>query len=157
VLRRLLNLLTALSLLLCVAVLALWVCSFFYYDVAGFWPSPAQRRAYGIVSDHGTVCFIIVAEGSGSKRWAFRHNRSRTPELPVARRAGFVFHRQAGELAVGVPHWLPSLLLATPAAVALVRRNRRRVPGLCPACGYDLRATPDRCPECGRNSTSRAA
>ena len=48
------------------------------------------------------------------------------------------------------PFWLPAALAAVlPAAWCRERivRNHREQHGLCPACGYDLRATPGRCPE----------
>jgi len=55
-------------------------------------------------------------------------------------------------LAIGTPHWLPTILLAGLPLVRLIRRLRHERAarlGLCPVCNYDLRATPERCPECG--------
>jgi hypothetical protein len=51
-----------------------------------------------------------------------------------------------------VPYWMPAALFATapaPWGIAYRRHRRRQRAGHCPTCGYDLRATPDRCPECG--------
>jgi hypothetical protein len=41
------------------------------------------------------------------------------------------------------------LIMALPIIFAKLPRRRTIPNGLCPVCGYDLRATPDRCPECG--------
>ena len=44
---------------------------------------------------------------------------------------------------------LGTLVFVAASLPAHVRRALRRRRGLCPACGYDLRATPGQCPECG--------
>ena len=67
-------------------------------------------------------------------------------------RYGFRYTRWSnGSAEIGVPlnviaiaFALGGLCIAT-----LGWRKRRTETGLCPACGYDLRATPERCPECG--------
>lgn len=55
-------------------------------------------------------------------------------------------------LYVAIPFWVLALVFGPWPIFVLNRRLRhgkRYAAGLCPSCGYDLRATPERCPECG--------
>jgi hypothetical protein len=63
---------------------------------------------------------------------------------------------------VMVPYWSVVALMALITVVEssrIVRQGRyahRLQCGLCPRCGYDLRATPGRCPECGQTNAAPA-
>lgn len=56
-------------------------------------------------------------------------------------------HSMALPVVAAITAALPTIWIAL--ALGQFRRARRTWRGLCPTCGYDLRASPDRCPECG--------
>jgi hypothetical protein len=170
--RILLNALTILSMLLCLASAGVWVRSYRWWDDVGWAgpPSPDAASFYFTLASAGggadlTIGFnprgiraewvdegwhwyssnrrpIAYANTAPANRWGFGYDSYGAAEF---RRASIVF-----------PLWLSTILFALPPLtrfVFFIRRRRVR-DGHCRYCGYDLRATPDRCPECGRAPAS---
>ena len=88
-------------------------------------------------------------------------SRTGSPKVDFA---GLLIVRQPtlGWTAVSIPLWMLAALFAMPPIIVLLRRRwwviiERSRQGLCPTCGYDLRATTGRCPECGLEPRPAAA
>jgi hypothetical protein len=173
--RRLLNLLTVLSLLLCVATGVLWIRSHFVEDQL-IWRNVNGARWVSTAPGH-LVIGLELADWSGWPTDSYGVRYERGQPLPVAehvvrtlvlnvgprdtfeqwQRAGFGWWRwrpasRASVFArLVVPLWA---VIPVTAALPLWRgirawRRSRRNAGRCRSCGYDLRATPEKCPECG--------
>jgi hypothetical protein len=170
----------ALSLLLCVATVALWVRSYWVSDAIHWW-HPTRRVYYSVASARGRVaCQSDEPRDARLATGPYRPGHAGYDTIPLpnedwedgwgvpfdARRTfmGFGYVRATrglGRLSTQmgiVPMWFVTLLTALPPAVHAFRlRRHRRAKGVCLRCGYDLRATPDRCPECGTVPTAQPA
>jgi hypothetical protein len=157
--RIVLNGLTGLSLVICLATAMLWVRS---YWLSQHWGFVRDDSALIGGTMRGTLCFLWIHTPSANRWRTTYHDESPQSPAKALDRArwrwhGFAFDR-AAETAfspssgyVLMPCWaVLSLSALLPVARVFAHHfPRKKVAGLCATCGYDLRATPDRCPECG--------
>ena len=167
--RRVFNLVSVASLLLCLGVAAIWVRG--YWRASGVlwmrndvWHAVEVDRGelrisqlesgdcldehdYGPQESHGEYSRFILRytdpyHTRTDRQWAgIRWTKKAVGEHGPACVLSIPLGYVAGVLAVCPGFWLG---LRGP----LERRRRLRA-GLCLVCGYDLRATKTRCPECG--------
>jgi hypothetical protein len=167
--------LAGLSLLLSVAMAAMWVRSYWRFD-NGFL---LGRRG----NDYPYVVSIQSMRGATSICWQYPVSPTQSVEkiewkwgrmtrpygsFPASverhlhadwKFLGFWRNHQVKSFAnldaIVIPYWFTALVTGFLGGWRiLVTRKRqrqifRRANNLCLDCGYDLRATPDRCPECG--------
>ena len=152
--RYILNALTVLSILLCLATAATWIYALRRPASIDYRWHHGQR---GLDLRLGEDIFLHVARQT--KLVVDKHAVLRHVELPgLWYDHELLANASAGSVdwhVANVQYWLAcavfGFLPVARGGIAFVRRLRRRPlpPWTCASCGYDLRATPDRCPECG--------
>jgi hypothetical protein len=136
-----------------VTVAVLWVLSVFFVAELD-----TSRRLCAMQLSLGCISLVCV---SGDFSWsapagAFSHQARWTlkrvpPDVLLWPEAVYRQYpmRNSNTHIFSLPLWLPFLLFALPTAY-LWHLDRRRPPGLCARCGYDLSGvTGGVCPECG--------
>jgi hypothetical protein len=151
------NSVAVISLLLCLAINAMWVVSFKHGSAVSYAnrPHSSPQKIRWIYASHGRIWFGYGENFASVLGMTYQWTTLDSHAVICTHNfAGFGYTR-FGELhqmsGIVVPYWFVSLATASTPLIWMYRRKTltRGEPGCCNICGYDLRATPDRCPECG--------
>ncbi len=166
--RRLFGAISGLSLALFALSAAVWIRSEFRCDLVKYvWQNSDKPRSLAVQWSDGIVKARYVNGGASDTGEPLTQRTGMTSYSRDSYSVGVALHskRYGFSLVMGdrhvdgssywggtMPCWLIACIFAVLPVCSLRRIQRDRVRrrlGLCPICGYDMRATPDRCPECG--------
>jgi hypothetical protein len=174
--RRLFTVASALSLLLFIATIAIWIRGYSYWDEFDLGIARDHPVSYVVQSVDRQFHFTRICNDRGV--WVVRHWRWQSEKYPTwwqsrtraktlkpdwgGSRFGFTIGYRTWKggsapgafngstFSIGMPLWIVWALFLVAPGLWLARRSWRRNPrGLCRQCGYDLRASKGCCPECG--------
>jgi hypothetical protein len=173
------TILVAVSLVLSLAVAAMWMRSYWVVDSLRIQSQTRffelESRCGQIEAEDTRVLLALQYKVHFARYWksyrpATRGFANFPWDVPATARLGFSYRSKlTGTPPVfdvrqlRIPYWAIFFVASTMTGgcfkVVLSRRRRARRfgAGLCPTCSYDLRATPDRCPECGTVASRLAA
>jgi hypothetical protein len=158
--RRLRNICSAVSLLLSIVLVVLWVRSYYIEDVWDRYREGWEvvKICGGVVELYRNPISLGVAQDWEHASWNYACWRSGES---LWGKFGFSYDEDCVRLGPGtfeersrsrISFLIPVLLTLVMPAVSIIRhigRRRRLLGSLCGSCGYDMRGTPQRCPECG--------
>jgi hypothetical protein len=157
--RRVFNVLTAMSLVLCALAIVSWATSRFHTDWL-FWTHDHDQWFVATPSDQFRLEHLNSQDRFANNGFSYRSDPPTVLERVPGSKAYVWSHGfglatgerwQAYHEVILLPYWFLVFVVSCLPAWYLWKRlkNQRRTRGSCDRCGYDLRATPERCPECG--------
>ena len=150
---RLFTILSAVSLLLCVATMVLWILGTWVVLRWGYCGA-TEGHMLVVWSAPGNIEVVYYTKLTNRSSTGFHAERT-YPALHFG--WGFAMHVPHDPIDIRplyfvIPDWFIGSITAV-LPFLWYRRYRRRLlaerKGHCPKCGDDLRASPERCPECG--------
>jgi hypothetical protein len=155
-----------LSLVAALLTVGLWIESYHYLD---YFETPQWAHcSFVALSVRGAAEIDLIYSSSPVARWRGIHEpiQLHGTEMQIMQTRGHwytlwlgmthekMFLDPSGQTVdfynLGVPYWLATGVFIVAGCWPFWPYRRHYAKGLCPACGYDLRATPQQCPECGR-------
>jgi len=128
---------------------------YYRFTVASHWTDSPYNPVLGRRLMHLNPYAFGFGYEEGSTRLPVMYHGFDTHPTPAVRAVTYC--------TFSIPMAVPMLLLFLIPASAVFAARRRRLRrkdrlarGLCPSCGYDLRASPQQCPECGAAITHAA-